>query len=187
MTEQVEQQTFIKFCIKLEHSSEETIQMIQKAAAVGNCWLAASPQQCVCSCRVFWWNIKSPRWLSPHYSPDLVPWDFWLFPKLKSPLKGKRFQTISEIQENMMGQLMAIRTVWGPKVPTLKGNWGILVPCTMFLISYIFFSKCLLFIACGWIPSGQTLYNCVKDWNERLRTVRFSWECRRMPPWGSDT
>ena len=31
MTEQVEQQVCIKFCIKLEHSSLETIQMIQKA------------------------------------------------------------------------------------------------------------------------------------------------------------
>ena len=48
----------------------------------------------------------------PRYSPDLVPRDFWLFPKLKSPLKGKRFQTLSEIQGNMMGQLMVIgRTV----------------------------------------------------------------------------
>ena len=46
----------------------------------------------------------------PDYSPDLVPCDFWLFPKLKSPLKGKRFQTIIEIQENMMGPLMAIPT-----------------------------------------------------------------------------
>ena len=58
----------------------------------------------------------------PSYSPDLAPWNFWLFPKLKSPLKGKRFQTIDEIQENRMGQLMAIRrTVWSPKVTTLKG------------------------------------------------------------------
>ena len=36
--------------------------------------------------------------------------DFWLFPKLKSPLKGKRFQTIDKIQENTMGQLMVIPT-----------------------------------------------------------------------------
>ena len=36
MTEQVEQQICIKFCIKLEQSSMETIQMIQKAAAMGN-------------------------------------------------------------------------------------------------------------------------------------------------------
>ena len=39
----------------------------------------------------------------PPYSPDLVPCDFWLFPKLKSPLKGKRFQTVDEIQENRIG------------------------------------------------------------------------------------
>ena len=45
MTEQVEQQIYIKFCIKLEHSSVETIGMIQKAAAMGNWWLAASLQQ----------------------------------------------------------------------------------------------------------------------------------------------
>ena len=25
------------------------------------------------------------------YSPNLAPWDFWLFPKLKSPLKRRRF------------------------------------------------------------------------------------------------
>ena len=37
---------------------------------------------------------------SAPYSPDLVPCDFWLFSKLKSPLKGKKFQTMNEIQEN---------------------------------------------------------------------------------------
>ena len=59
----------------------------------------------------------------PQYSPDLLPWDFWLFQKLKSPLKGKRFQTLDEIQENIRGQLMAVgRTVWCPKLPTLKGT-----------------------------------------------------------------
>ena len=36
MTEQVEQQICIRFCIKLEHSSMETIWMIQKVAAMGN-------------------------------------------------------------------------------------------------------------------------------------------------------
>ena len=36
MTEQEEQQICIKFCDKLEHSSVETVQMIQKAAATGN-------------------------------------------------------------------------------------------------------------------------------------------------------
>ena len=41
-------------------------------------------------------------------SPDMVPCDFWLFPKLKSFLKGMRFQTIHEIQKDMTGQLMTI-------------------------------------------------------------------------------
>ena len=35
---------------------------------------------------------------------------FLAFPKTKIILKEKRFQTIDEIQENMMGQLMAIPT-----------------------------------------------------------------------------
>ena len=109
----------------------------------------------------FWWNIKSPRWLSPLYSPDLVPCDFWLFPKLKSLLKGKRFQTIDEIQKNTLGQLMTIPTkdfaecfeqwkrCWENCVRSqdafFEGDWGVIVLCTMFLVSYIFFSKCLYF------------------------------------------
>ena len=36
MTEQAEQQSCIKFCVKLEHSSMETIEMIQKASAMGS-------------------------------------------------------------------------------------------------------------------------------------------------------
>ena len=74
----------------------------------------------------------------PHYSPDLAPCDFWLFQKLKCPLKGKRFQTINEIQENTTGQLMETgRTVWGPKVPTLKGTEASLsyVQCFLYLVS----------------------------------------------------
>jgi len=27
----------------------------------------------------------------PPYSPDLAPCDFWLFPNIKLPLKGRRF------------------------------------------------------------------------------------------------
>jgi hypothetical protein len=34
----------------------------------------------------------------PTYSPDLAPCDFYLFPKMKLKLKGRRFDTIEEIQ-----------------------------------------------------------------------------------------
>ena len=75
----------------------------------------------------------------PPYGPDLAPSDFSLFPKLKSPLKGKEFQTIHEIQENTMGQLMALgRTVSvGSKVPSLKGTEVSFsyVQCFLYLVS----------------------------------------------------
>ena len=44
----------------------------------------------------------------PAYSPDLTAADFFLFPKLKSTLKGRRFQTIEEILENAVTELRVI-------------------------------------------------------------------------------
>jgi transposase len=44
----------------------------------------------------------------PPYSPDLAPADFFLFPKLKSTLKGRRFDTFDEIQKNWTEYLFAI-------------------------------------------------------------------------------
>jgi len=37
----------------------------------------------------------------PPYSPDLAPYDFWLFPKLKNALKRQRFADLSDIQRNV--------------------------------------------------------------------------------------
>ena len=74
----------------------------------------------------------------PLYSPDLAACNFCLFLKLKSLWKEKRFQTIDEIQENTMGQLMVIgRIVWGPRVPTLKGTEASVghVQCFLYLVS----------------------------------------------------
>ena len=44
----------------------------------------------------------------PLYSPDLAPADFFLFPKLKFSLKGRRFQMVEEIEENLIQDLCAI-------------------------------------------------------------------------------
>ncbi|KAG5345338.1 MOS1T transposase, partial [Acromyrmex charruanus] len=46
----------------------------------------------------------------PPYSPDLAPCDFWLFSKLKRPLRGHRFETIEEIKEKTTSELRAIPT-----------------------------------------------------------------------------
>ena len=166
MTEWVEQRICIKFCIKLEYASTETIWMTQKAfrddamsaeikydendhisgqLMTGNYIITVCPLMRHVGCRVFG--------ETSYHSGDSAPLQprldaLWLlpFPKIKSLLKGKRFQTIDETQENTMGQLMTIgRTVWGPKLPPLKGDWDVIVLCTLFLISCIFFNKYFCF------------------------------------------
>ena len=86
------------------------------------------------------------------YSPDLALCDLWLFPKLKSPLKGKRFQTVDEIQENTTGQLMVIPTkdfavFWTVgelcEVPRSLLWRGRRRHCPMYNVSCIFFNKCI--------------------------------------------
>ncbi|EZA49234.1 hypothetical protein X777_12493 [Ooceraea biroi] len=44
----------------------------------------------------------------PPYSPDLAPCDFFLFPKLKSHLKGKHFRTIENIQKAVTDALNSL-------------------------------------------------------------------------------
>jgi transposase len=44
----------------------------------------------------------------PPYSLDLAPADLFPFPKLKSTLKGRRFDTIDEIQKNSTNEWFAI-------------------------------------------------------------------------------
>jgi len=60
------------------------------------------------SSAVIWQNIRHPLCPHPPYSPDLAPADFFLFFKLKFTLKGRRFQTIEEIQENAVRELRII-------------------------------------------------------------------------------
>ena len=43
--------------------------------------------------------------LQPRYSPDLAPCDFFLFPRLKRPMKGRRFATIEEIKTESLREL----------------------------------------------------------------------------------
>lgn len=44
----------------------------------------------------------------PPYSPDLAPCDFFLFPKLKYPLRGTRHESIEAIKRNSLKELKAI-------------------------------------------------------------------------------
>ena len=57
----------------------------------------------------------------PLYSPDLAPADFFLFPKLKSTLKGRRFESI---KTNLLAHLRSIpKTAFQECFRTLKKHW----------------------------------------------------------------
>jgi hypothetical protein len=49
----------------------------------------------------------------PHqlHSSVLAPADFFLFPRLKTTLKGRRLKTTEEIQENAIRKLRAITEI----------------------------------------------------------------------------
>jgi histone-lysine N-methyltransferase SETMAR len=67
-----------------------------------------TPCHAALSVREFLAKHSIPVVPHPPYSPDLAPCDFFLFPRLKSTLKGKRFQDVTEIQLNTARQLQAI-------------------------------------------------------------------------------
>ena len=108
------------------------------------------------SCRVSWWNTKSPRPLS--FPTTQMPCNFWLFPKLNI-WKGRDFKSwmnFRKIQWGCWWQLsqgmvhvlnrvrVAERTVWGPKVPTLKGTEASL-SCVYCLLYLVYSSKNVYF------------------------------------------
>jgi hypothetical protein len=77
------------------------------------------------SVREFLANHSIP--VVPHlpYSPDLAPFDFFLFPRLKSTLKGKRFQDVAEIQLNTTWQLQAIpKQAYQTYIENWKDRWN---------------------------------------------------------------
>ena len=164
MTEGEEQWICIKFCVKLEHSSVETIWMIQKVTAMGSWWLAASsqhPHSCVTSPAEFLVKHLVNQVTQFPYSPDLVSCKFWLFSRTKITFEredisghrwdsgkydkaaddnsNKGFCRVFWTVEEMLKELYEIQGAY------FEGNWGVIVLCTMFLVSCIFFNKCLYF------------------------------------------
>ena len=148
MTKQTEQQSCIKICIKLEHSSTETIWIIQKATAIRNWWLAASSWQCapscirscaeVCFCFVlfvcFLWNIKSARWPTSS-TARFGALQLLFFPKTKITFEREEISLCQRDSEKC--RMRQLTVMWGPKVLTLKGTEASLsyVQCSRYLES----------------------------------------------------
>ena len=167
MTGQVEQQICITFGIKLEHSSMETTQLSQKATAMDNWWLAASSRQCAPLCSTSYAEFLVKYQITqPPFSPDLVPYNFWLFPKLKSLLKGKRFHTIDEIQEIWQGSWWWLELNEVPNTECLLWK-GLRCHCPKNNIPSIFFNKYsyfLYYMAGYHLDRPSYLTCCLKKW-----------------------
>ena len=152
MTEQVEQQIRTKFCIKLEHSSTETLWMIQKAAAMGDWWLAASLWKRIHSCI----NLVQFFGKTSNHPGDSTPLQLGFgtlrllaFPKTKITFERE------EISDHLYYSEKYDRAASGnwkncvrSQGTYLEGDWDIIVLCTMFLVSCIFFNTCLYFSYC---------------------------------------
>lgn len=60
----------------------------------------------------------------PPYSPDIAPCDFWLFPVMKKPLKGHRFDDKQTVEANATKALKAIpKTDFQECFEKWKGRW----------------------------------------------------------------
>ena len=55
----------------------------------------------------FWQKEAYLRFLSPN-SPDVSPCDFFIFPRFKNHLKGRRFGTLDNIQKSVTDELKGI-------------------------------------------------------------------------------
>ena len=104
--EKMDQRNCIKFCVKNEIKCARTFEMWKKQS-----WILHhdnAPAHTSMLVRDFLAKNKTVIMPQPPYSPDLAPADFFLFPKLKTPMKGKRFAAIEEIKEKSKQELLAI-------------------------------------------------------------------------------
>ena len=150
MTELIEQQMCTQFCVKLEYSSTEAIWMIQKAAAMGNWWLAASSWQCAHSCIMsheeLFGETSNHSSESASVQPRFVV--LWLLDFPQNKITFQR-QAISDTQWDSEKYDRATDDNWENCVRSqgayFKGDWDIIVLCTIFPVSCIFYNKCLNF------------------------------------------
>ena len=152
----------LQFCVKLEHSSEGTIQMIQKAAAMGNWWLAASSQQhahlCITSLAVFSETANHPgdsAPLQPRFGALWLP----AFPKSKVTFEREEISDYWWDSGKFDG---AFDGDWENCVKSQgAGDRAVIVLYTVFLVSCIFLNKCLYFsyYMAGYLPDRPRIFH----------------------------
>ena len=177
MTDRVDQQICITFCVKLEHSSTEIMWWFRRPhwRATGD-WQFHHSNTPAHASRL----MQSFFGQTSNHSGNSVPLQFRFgtlqllaFPKLKSPLKGRDFRW----QWDSGKYDGAADGDWENCVRSqgayFEGNWGIIILSKMFLVSSVFFTKCLYFHITwlDWKPSVQTIniyYFLVINWMRSL-------------------
>ena len=126
------------------------------ATIMGSWWWAASSQQRACSCyrfshRVFLWNIKSPRWLSP---PTSQIWHPVTYSQNYNCLwKGRDFRPSVRFRKIRHGKWWRMRELC--EVPRCLLWRGRKCHCLMHNVSCILNVSIFILHGCGWILSGQ--------------------------------
>ena len=145
MTERVEQHVCTKFCIKLERASAESTQAILKAQlgqlVIGGFITMMHLLTHHFLCRVFWWNIKSPRWLGLPTAQTRHPVSSGFSPNWNHLWKGIDFRPLMRFRKIWWGSLWRLGELC--EVSRCQLWKGLRYHCPMYLVSCIFFSKCL--------------------------------------------
>ena len=135
--------------------------MIQKAAAMGNWWVAALAQYRACSCITshaeYFGKMSNHPGDSIPLQSRYVTLQFLAFPKTKITFEREEISVHWWDSGKYDG---AAEGNWENCVRSqgayFEGDWGVIVLCTMFLVSCIFFNKCLYFSCLD--NSGQISY-----------------------------
>ena len=163
MTEQVEQQYASNFALNLNSALQKLLKaVIQTAIAMGNWWSAASSQQhphlCIKACAEFSGKTSNHPGDSTTLQPRFGALRLLAFPKTKITFERE------EISEHRWDSGKYNRAADGDGENCVRshsayfeGDWGVIVLCTMFLVSCIFFNTRLYF---SYYMAGYLLDRC---------------------------
>ena len=153
MTEQVEQWICIKFALSLNIPPWKLFRWFRKPQLeIGSFIMTVHPLMHHVSCRIFLWNIKSLRWLTPATAQIWCPVTssfYWFW-------EGRDFRPSMQFRKIQWGSWWRLGELC--EAPRCLLWRGLRHHCPMYNVSCVFFNKCLFFILHGWIPSGQTSY-----------------------------
>ena len=100
-----------EYYLEVMRSFRDAIQKKQPELWKNNSWLLHhdnAPAHSSLLVRTFLAKNNTVIMPQPPYSPDLAPCEFFLFPRLKRPVKGRRFPTIEEIKTESLRVLKDI-------------------------------------------------------------------------------